>query len=280
MYKITPEKVEGYKSGGLEKDSFLEVELKANSHREANFTFSINNRISGRLFDAKGKPLKDVCLRLRPVQGKVARGLFQMDCTNENGSFEFDEIPTGTYILVVNEEGKVTSDQPFETFYYPSTKRREDAAQFVVGPGEFRDDLILNPAETAKTVTLTGSLKFDNGKVADKTNSEYVYIEFFADGDGVKPKFGNEPDSRGDLDENGKFSIRILKGQKGRLIASMMVYEGKYEKCTKLDKFIRGSKDKMPAIKSNEIRIEAVSDLSEIDLRFPFPSCKLADDDN
>lgn len=81
MYTIVPEKIDGYKissrvngtnifsrteEDNADPDSVL-VQLKAESHTEANFDFSIENQVSGRFFDTNGKTLQDVCLQLSPL---------------------------------------------------------------------------------------------------------------------------------------------------------------------------------------------------------------------
>ncbi len=56
----------------------------------------------------------------------------------------------------------------------------------------------------------------------------------------------------------------------------MYTFEGEYENCPKLEKLIKATGSRVPEITTPTIQIEAVSDLSEIQLRFPFPSCKKA----
>jgi len=282
-YKITPETIPGYKSGYEEHDGSTTVEIKSNAHTEQNFTFSINNAIAGRFFDTNGRPLKDVCLRLRVARGKESTHLFAMDCTDEKGVFNIDDVPAGTYVLVINEEGKITSDEPFGTFYYPAAKNRENAAEITIGPGQFVEDLVITAPETVEVVTVSGFVSLEDGKRANRSNTEYVSVQFVADEDkSEKNKLKDEDedasvDARAEIDDRGHFTIRILKGQRGRLFASMMTYKGKYENCPKMDKLIRESGEQMPTIRSSETKINAVNDVSDLELKFPFPSCKLAD---
>lgn len=270
-YKITPEKIFGYKFSD-EKSNSVEVEIEAKSQTEQDFDFSIDNSIRGKFYDTNGKTLKNVCLNLLPARGKKAKYFYQSDCTDENGVFEFDRIPAGTYVIIVNEDGEVSSNEPFGTFYYPSATNREDAAEITIGAGDFREDLIINAPETAEIITISGILLFEDGNpVVDES------VEFFAESENKKPddKYAKE-DARASTNENGKFSIRILKGQKGKLFGSMITYVGEYEKCPKLDKLIRAKGNSVEDIETPPIEIKAVSDLLEIELKFPFPSCKKA----
>ncbi|MGH9820376.1 MAG: MSCRAMM family protein, partial [Pyrinomonadaceae bacterium] len=181
-YTLTPEKIYGYKfdRSAKERTDSVIVELKPNKQVEKNFSFSIDNAIQGKLYDANGHPLQGVCIKLLPAQGKPAQYLFELDCTEADGSFNIEDIPVGTYILMINDDGKVTAAAPFETFYYPSTKKLEEAAEFIIGPGDFRRDLVINAPDTAETVTVSGILLYADGKpVPDE------FIEFFKDGGSV-----------------------------------------------------------------------------------------------
>ncbi|MDQ3799135.1 MAG: carboxypeptidase-like regulatory domain-containing protein [Acidobacteriota bacterium] len=273
-YKITPEKISGYKSFWGESPDGVQVEIKAGSHTERDFTFSIDNRISGRFFDANGKPLEDVCLRLLPARGNPRRGFYEADCTDENGRFEIEEIPAGTYVIVVNDDDEISADEPFRKFYYPGALKREDAAEITIGAGEYRDDFIITAPETAEVITISGVLLFEGGKVANKENAEYASIEFIEESEEKKPKDDRDVASRTQIDEKGRFTIRILKGQKGKLFGTLSTYVGEYENCPKLDKLVRASGRQILDVTTEAVEIDAVSDLSGIVLKFPFPSCK------
>ncbi|MCY7349041.1 MAG: hypothetical protein LH614_22855 [Pyrinomonadaceae bacterium] len=276
-YKITPEKNPGYKFSRAKNTDSVEVEIKAKGHTEQNFYFEIDNAIRGRLFDMYGKPLEDVRLELLPTRGKESQNFYQSDRTSKNGAFEFTEIPAGTYLIVVNQDGKISASEPFGTFYYPSATRREDAAPITVGAGDFREDLIVNAPQTAEIITISGVVLFEDGKLANKENAEDISIEFTAEKDGKQSKDDeDENDSQTQIDDKGRFSIRILKGQKGRLFGSLVTYAEEHENCPKLEKLISASKDSFPSIETLSINIEANNDLSGVELKFPFPSCKKA----
>jgi len=271
-YKISTEPIAGYKFSG-DKTDFFEVEVKAKSHTELNFYFSIDNAISGKLYDDKGKTLKDVCLDLLPARGKKSRSFYNGgDCTDAQGKFEFEDVPAGTYVIIVNEENEITSTEPFGAFYYPGVVKREDAAEITVGAGDFIENLIINAPQTAETITVSGVLLFENGKPAVDES-----VNFYTEKTDSKSKEKYiKPDAHALTDEKGQFTIRILKGQSGRLVGSMYSYAGEYENCPKLEKLILEKGDSVEDIETAPIQIEAVSDLNGVELKFPFPSCKKA----
>lgn len=91
-----------------------------------------------------------------------------------------------------------------------------------------------------------------------------------------KPRGEFESDARASTDEKGRFSIKILKGQKGILYGSMITFVGEYENCPKLDKLIRSKGTSVEDIETPALEIEAVNNLSGVELKFPFPSCRKA----
>lgn len=280
-YRIFPEAIEGYDfSYGQKNRDWVEVELKPKGHSEQNFSFRIDNAIRGRVFDVHGKPLRNVCLDLRPARGKQPKHTYLGDCTDENGGFEFDVVPTGTYVIVVNEDGRITADEPFGTFYYPGTTSREDAAEIAVGPGEFRDDLIINAPSAVETITISGVLLFEDGKPATKEIAEYASVQFFAGDDYDAAKEDErQSDSTTLIGENGKFTLRVLKGQRGTLFGELLTFADEYENCPKLEKLIRTQGSTSANLKTPIMKIEAVNAIAGIELRFPFPSCKKAEID-
>jgi hypothetical protein len=236
-------------------------------HAGLDLRFEVDNAVRGHVYDPSGRPMKDVCLHLVPPDG--TKGPYLADCTEQGGAFEIDEIPPGRYVLVVNDDGKVTSNEPFGTFYYPNVPRREDATVFQIGLGEFVEDIQIYAPVTAATVTVEGVFLYSDGKpVADER------VEFRSEKTGDK----GDPDAHAPTDSQGRFSLKILKGQRGQLYGTMLTFIGEFENCPKLDAVIRkmGGEDSVPEIKTAAVQINADRDLDGVALKYPFPSCKKA----
>ena len=135
-------------------------------------------------------------------------------------------------------------------------------------PGTFIDDLIITAPTTDETITVKGTIRFSNGKYNAK-DAEYTSIEFREQNEAKESEI-----ERGVIDDNGNFSITILKGRKGRLYGSIMVYAGKYENCRKVEALVKKSGESIPDLHTNEIEINAGSDIQSVSLMFPFPLCK------
>jgi hypothetical protein len=270
-YKVTPEKIIGYKFDDDGKDS-VQVEIESESLTEQDFEFTIDNSIGGIFRDSNGKPLKGVYLELLPARGEKAPYFYEGDATDENGVFEFKKIPKGTYVIVINQKNEISARQPFGTFYYPNKIKREEATEITIGADDHFKDLIITAPNTAETITISGVLLFDDGKPVFNEA-----VEFFNNIEDIRQiqKYQN-PDSRVTTDENGRFNMRILKGQKGILFGLMSAYVGMYEKCPQLDNLIKAKGESLQHIETPVIQIEAISDRSEIEFKFPFSSCKKA----
>jgi hypothetical protein len=264
-YRVTPEKVPGFRFSDENKE-YEEVEIDVGGMDEADFRFEIHNAIRGRVFDSAGKPFQGACLDLLPARGAPPQYFRKDDCTDKDGSFAFDNIPSGTWIIVANKPGRITAASPFGKLYYPGTDKREEASEIPLGPGDFRDNLVFNILPAAETVTISGTVTYADGKPAPDLG-----VSFF---DGGKPDEYASPDAITTTDRDGRFAIAILKGQKGDLIAWMYSYIGKFENCRKLDDLVRASGETNPRIDSAAIPVEANADQAGFDLKLPFNTCK------
>lgn len=275
-YSVSVEPLAGYKTTPFDwaKIESINVAIKPNQHIEQDFEYYIDNSISGKFFDSNQRPLKDVCLDLYPADGVKAKYFHNFDCTNEDGNFKFSQIPAGRYIIVVNDKNEISARQPFGTFYYPDKIKQEEAQIITIGAGEHLKGLVIAAPTTAEVITVTGVLLFENGKPAVDESVEFYSFESLAK---QKDKDYKTEDSRDSTDKDGQFEIRILKGQKGKLLGSMTTYEGEYENCPKLEILIRAKGPKglgITDIETRAIVVDGVEDLTGVELKFPFPACK------
>ncbi|HEX7333945.1 MAG TPA: hypothetical protein VF290_20745 [Pyrinomonadaceae bacterium] len=260
------------KGGSLQK---IPIILEANKHAGLDIVFDIDNAVRGRIIDPLGQPMNGVCLDLIPADG--TEGKYLADCTEKNGAFEIDEIPPGGYVIVVNNDGKMTSSEPFGTFYYPKARKREDATVFNIGIGDIVENLEIYPPIELKTITVEGVLLYSDGKpVADES------VAFKS---ARKQPAGNEEDDQleeilvdasAKTDRKGRFSIRIMQGTDGSVFGWMYSYVGQFENCPKLDRLIKQAGSSVPQIKTPAVEIRAATNVYGVELKFPFPSCKKA----
>jgi hypothetical protein len=253
--------------------------LNPKGHTEVNLKFNIFNSVSGKILDQKDRGMKDICLRLVPIENQESSFLYAADCSNEDGSFIISEIPVGKYVLVVNKDGEITANEPFESFYYPNTAKKETAQIFTIEAGKQIDDIIVKPIPKVETVLIKGKVIFEDGLSPTKMRDENASINFDPNIPAsfeANNRWGTSYSHTNSTDENGNFSLRVYKGQKGKLFASMHSYVGEYKDCPKLDELVRAKGDSVQDVETNILEIDAEKDLENVILKFPFPSCKKA----
>lgn len=274
-YTVTPENVIGYKPYQLHRGTAYEKEIKAGGHAEQDFTYEIDNTISGRLFDTAGNPLPDVTLDLLPAEGEPDEHLYFKGrvTTDKEGKFEFEDVPAETYVIAVNAGGKVSADMPFGAFYYPGKMARDEARTITVGPGEVIENLTITAPEEAERVTIAGVLMYEDGKPVARR-----WVEYYEEKN-VEARKGRyiEPDARTRTDDKGRFSLKVLKGQKGVIVGTVYEFQQSDRPCPKMDAILGRMKSGGGTLETPEIFIDASSDQLEYELRFPFPQCKSRD---
>lgn len=245
------------------------VRLKDKRHAKLDLNLEIDNSLRGKIYDPGGKVMKGVCVRLYPPTGIDKAFMYKADCTEADGAFSIREVPPGSYILVANDTGEITSSEPFPALYYPGVFEREKAAVVNIGLGDSREDLNFQVPKMEEIVTVEGVLLFSDGKPVANED-----VEFYSEAD----KSENSIDSRAKSDSQGRFTVRILKGMKGRLFGSTYTYLGEYENCPKLEELIKATGKTNLTAKTPPIEVSGEENVYNVELKFPFPFCKKSDD--
>ena len=251
----------------------IPIVLEANKHAGLDIMFEIDNAVRGHIYDPLGQPMKDVCLKLTPADG--TKGAYLADCTEKDGSFNIDEIPPGAYVIMVNDDGKMTSSEPFGTLYYPKTSKREEATVFNLVLGDMIENLEIYPPIELKTITVEGVFLFSDGK---PVAGESVSFESARQKSAENNDDDDDPnEARVDTDEKGRFSIKVVQGANGYLFGWMYSYVGEFENCPKLDRLIKRAGTDVPEIKTQMVPLRATTNVYGVELKFPFPYCKKAE---
>jgi len=276
-YSIAPEPFSGYlaySDSGSPADGFR-VSVSAGKHSEMDFTYHIRNSISGRLLDTDGRPLEDVCVKLMPADAKDPSYYHASELTKADGSFSIEGSAAGTYVIAINDEKRISATAPFPVFFYPSAKDRSAAGQIHIDAGTVIDNLQIVAPASLETVTVSGRVKLEDGKPATPENTQRVTINF----ESHKKTSGIVyVDSEAKIDDEGRFVIRILKGQQGRLFASTSVYQGKYKNCPRFDRLFPIKGEGNGDIETSAVEITANVDQAGVELVFPFPTCTMIND--
>ncbi len=243
----------------------IPIQIDAGQHAALDLHFELDNGVTGQIVDPSGQPMKDVCVELRPIKKVESIDFDDFDCSDADGAFSIDSVPPGSYVLAVNRENIVTSEEPFHTFYYPAAKEPQAATPITIRGSE-HIDLRVRVPEVQDTVVVRGRLRYSDDKpVVDGS------IEFEAD----RSNKSTVASARAVTGPQGRFSIRILKGWSGKLYGSMFTYVGKFRNCPQLDAIARrpaGSAE----LKTTAVVITAQTDLDNVELRFPYAGCEPA----
>lgn len=235
------------------------VELKDKGCAGIDFTFSEITIISGRVLSPDGQPMRDVCVRLLPKE-KPAEWSSLLRCTEQDGRFKIDEIALGEYYLVANDDGVISSDEPFPLTYYPGVFEKAKATVLNIASGDKLADFDIHIPSQQPTRTVEGRLLFSDGRPAEGET-----VEFTAD---EKP--GRVSDvARAKADAEGRFKLTVLEGSKGTVHGYLYTVERDTANCPQVDKLVKAYKD----IETNRVQLEITRDHQDIELLFTVPFC-------
>jgi len=235
--------------------------LKEKSCGGVSFYFTENTSVKGTVFSVDGRPMRNVCVRLWQ-KDKPQKG-FLLDCTDEEGRFEIDKVDLGDYYLVANDDGRISSDEPFPTVFYPGVLEKEKATVLTFSSGDKLEGFDIHVPSQRPTRTVEGRLLFSDGRPMAGQ-----WIEFQAE----TTKEGEEGEAHTSADTEGRFTLPILEGLKGTLRGHMLAVSRVYENCPQLDKLISAHVD----IITKLVRVEMNRDYRDVELVFPFPWCAKA----
>lgn len=113
--------------------------LRPRKHFGVDIRLKLSNHVSGFVYDANSKPMQWVCVSLVPANDERYLGCNSL--TDERGRFQIDKVESGSYVLILNHENKLTERMPFPKLYYPGVTARENAKVINVKHGESVKDL-------------------------------------------------------------------------------------------------------------------------------------------
>jgi hypothetical protein len=252
-------------TGVPERSTRSEVELMEKSCAGVDFVFNENTSVKGKVYGADGQPMAKVCVRLWHKE-KVDETETLFGCTKEDGRFVIDDIGLGEYYLVANDDGVISSDEPFPLTYYPGVLEKEKATVLTIASGDKLEDFDIHIPSQRPTRTIQGRLLFSDGRPVDEGSVEFVSEE----------KAGQDQDHvYATTDAEGRFKLTVLEGTKGTLHGSLYSFSRESAQCPAIDKLNKAYKD----IQTRHLTLELNRDHANIDLVFAFPFCPKAKKD-
>ena len=136
----------------------------------ADFAAISNGRISGRIMDIEGLPVKKAKLVLltADAQGTLSmRDEAGMDYVDDQqGRFEIGQVAPGEYVLGMNLTFAPDAESPYPPTYYPGVTERAEATTIKVGLGEHVKDLVLRLPPKLVERTVQGVVVWPDGSPA------------------------------------------------------------------------------------------------------------------
>jgi hypothetical protein len=121
--------------------------------------------VSGQLLKSNGKPLPYTEIELVPLGSKrLINDSKLIGISDARGNFSLSSVPRGEYTLSINFDDKPTDLSPYETFFYPNTYNRREAAVFDIRDGVKLKKLIFKLPPALVKRKITGKVIFEDGK--------------------------------------------------------------------------------------------------------------------
>ena len=260
----------------------LTVELQANSCAGSDFLLSSDTIVGGRILGTDGEIMPGVCVNIVPADKKPNSYFNEFDCTEKDGRFVIDEIPPGKYLLVVNDDGELSGDEPFPIVYFPGVFDKEKATVITVNEGSRVENYDIHIPSQLPTSIVQGVLLFSDGNPVARER-----VVFTADGVAPPPSkvlsqiekqtgvMRSERETSGLTDEEGRFSLKILQGSAGWINGEMYLYESKFKDCPQVDKIVKKNGERMITVPTNRVKLDVRDNIQDVKLAFKFPFCGL-----
>ena len=240
------------------------ITLEPKKHASVELAFEPDNFVRGRVLGPRGKPLPGVSVYL--LRPGAKGGPFGR--TDEQGRYEIASVDPGEYVLGANHDDKPSAGEPFHQIFYPGVSERERAVVISVRPGENLENMDFVIPKLEETVIIKGVLLYSDGNPVVK---EWVKFDVTKDSEKVYGVVNGETDSA------GRFTLKVLKGFTGELVAEVRLWPGDYKDCPKVDELLAKSGQKFITVYSNVIELTTDLDAYEVELKFPFPQCEKAE---
>ena len=214
-YTVTIFWPEGYGPVYSSGRSQAKIELTAEACGvEVNFETQVDGRIGGRVFDVNGKPARQLQVSLVTLESS-AKGMSLVegfsDFTEEDGSYLFDGLQPGKYLVGISITDPPDSHTPYATLYYPQSSDRTQARVFDLSFGQKVKDIDFRLPSKLPEVTVSGVVVDSVGRAVAEANV-YVYDE-----EDLTRMLWFSQNLK--TDKQGQFTFRCFKGRRYRLHA-------------------------------------------------------------
>jgi hypothetical protein len=165
-YEITASLPEVYEQDYL----VTKVTIRDRGRATVSFAAIPDNRISGRVVDAEGNPVRKAkVVLITPQQAPLVgsdREIANELVNDTDGSFEFYRVATGEYLLGINLSESPDNELPYPPTYFPGVQDPSQAASIALGIGDRWTDLVLRLPGKLRERVIRGTVVWPDGKPA------------------------------------------------------------------------------------------------------------------
>ena len=182
---------------------------------EVNLYAAHDGRVSGRLLDARGKPVAGMSITLlgaHDIDSPYQFVSFIKALTNADGVYELTKVPPGRYVAAINAERDFRTRELLQPrIMHPGVEGAGDATRFDVGPGERvkLSDWSMPPSRAL--VIVRGTVTTASGEPAAGVSVSLAM--------GESRNMLRQVGANTVTDAKGQFGISALEGQRYRLQA-------------------------------------------------------------
>jgi hypothetical protein len=236
------------------------VELEADGGVSVDFVLEADTRLAGRVLNAAGKPIRDVCMDLEPVEDRGEDGARFFFCSKNNGAFAMEMMPPGQYRLVARDEIHRENIRSKSTLYYPSERDRSRAKIVSIEAGRYVKNVVIQVPPNEKRYLIAGRMQFEDGAPVAKAG-----VTFASQQSGYT--------ETAETGADGSFGLLIVAGMVGELQGGTVVMSQTLDACPQFRVGPRVS-GILRFMDAGPIPLSVDSDQANFKLTLPFASCK------
>src|SRR5215510_14539194 len=127
--------------------------------------------VQGNVVDPEGKPVYAIDVSLIPIDKTGDdrwRGTYR-DWTNRDGSYLFNRVSPGKYVLGVHAEGAPSEKHPFATIYYPGFAQESIASNLIVENSKTLELQTLR-LQRLETAVIKVHVVWNDGRPVERSN--------------------------------------------------------------------------------------------------------------
>ena len=207
-YTVVPAAPQGLSTRGPDQ----KVKVVDRGCAVLHFWLESSARISGRVINPQGLPVKNAELFIMLADKEKYQGHWDAQYADENGAYSFKMIPTGRYVMQIRYDGMTSQTRPFPVMYYPGTPDKSQARVFTIAEGDTIDLDVKVPPLPAE-IEIRGQVVWPDGKPATTAKVHYG-------ADGISHSVP--------VDEEGRFSFKAYNGLTIGVSAFVEIAKDKY----------------------------------------------------